>query len=120
MCTFIIGTSVSTAYASTYTTWSTRGVKYLCWTKDQITWTTNSKKITNVDTVQSRSGLFVVNNGITKCSSLSTSTKYVYLCKHTFSVGVTIGGVTLAWNTDVNDKATIYRSGKSSWTYDVG
>ena len=108
-----------TASASTYEVYSTRGVKYLCWSKDTIDWTTNSSKITAWEGDQTRSGLFVQLNGISKKSTLSSTTKFALLCKHTFLVGAEVGGVTLGYNTDINDMWYVYRSGASSieWDY---
>lgn len=107
------------ASANTYSTWSTRGVRYLCWTKDSITWNGNSSRITSVSTNQRRSGLFVQNNGIKKEAARSNSKKYSELCKHTFLVGAVVSGVTLGWNDDINDRWTIYNTGYSYINWDV-
>lgn len=107
------------AAAATYDTYLTRGVKYLCWSKDSVVWKTNSKKIVSYDPDQSRSGFFVKLNGIKKEKSRSTSTKYSLLCKHTFMVGAVVKGVTLGWNTDINDRLYINKNGRSSVSWDV-
>lgn len=117
MLSFVLGSFG--ASAATYSTWATRGVKYLCWSKDSITWSTNSSKITAYDATQTRSGILVNCNGISKEKARSTNTKYSLLCKHTLLVGAEISGITLGWNTDVNDRVQIYRSGSANWSWDV-
>lgn len=105
--------------ANTYETYLTRGVKYVCWSKDTVTWNTNSKKITKYDANQSRSGILVQLKGIKKEKTRSSSTRYSLLCKHTLMVGAVIKGVSLGWNTDVNDRLYIYQNGDSSVKWDV-
>lgn len=107
------------ASAKTYSTWSTRGIKYFCWSEDSITWSANNYKIISTSTNQKRSGLFVVNNGIKKEKARSNSKKYSMLCKHTFLVGAVVSGVTLGWNHDINDRWTIYNNGRAYINWDV-
>lgn len=71
----ISGMSLS-ASAATYSTYFTRGIKYLCWSKDSVTWKTNSKKITTYDANQSRSGILIELKGIKKEKARSSTTKY--------------------------------------------
>ena len=106
------------ANAATYMVTSERGIQNLCYTKDTVIWTTNSTKITAYETNQSKSGLFIQNKGVQKFSTLSTTTKYALLFKHTFLVGAVIGGVTLGYDDDINDMIYIYRSGSYSVDYD--
>lgn len=103
----------------TYETYLERGVKHLCYSKDDVTWTTDSSSITDYDADQTRSGLFVQLNGITKKNTLSSSTEFALLCKHTFLVGASLGGVTLGYNEDINDMLYVYQDGSSDvdWDY---
>lgn len=119
LCMLSFSISPFSAMAATYETWSARGIKYLAYTKDTVTWSTNSKKIKSYDADQSRSGLFVQNKGCKKESSRSTQTTFSIKCKHTFLVGAVVGGVTLGWNDDINDRVYIYRSGSVSWYHDI-
>ena len=112
-------TSSFAASAATYTTYATRGVKFLCWSKDSVTWSTNSSKITSVDTNQSRSGVLIENKGIKKENARSSSTKHSYLCKHTLLAGPKVGGITIGWAEDCNNRVYIYRSGSTIWYQDV-
>lgn len=111
--------STSTSSGGTYITTSERGIKRLCYSKDQVIWTTNSSKITDYDAEQSTSGLFVEVNGIVKKKTLSTSTKYALLCKHTFLIGAVLEGITLGYNSDINDMLYIYQDGSTTvdWDY---
>lgn len=111
--------STSTSSGGTYITTSERGIKRLCYSKDQVIWTTNSSKITDYEPEQSTSGLFVEVNGIVKKKTLSTSTKYALLCKHTFLMGAVIEGFTLGYDSDINDMLYIYQDGSATvdWDY---
>ncbi|MBS4538606.1 hypothetical protein GOQ27_09030 [Clostridium sp. D2Q-11] len=107
------------ASADTSSTWSTRGVKHLAWTKNYIWWSYDSSKIIASDTDQQRSGLFVINRGITKLGSQSTSTKWVFNCKNEFLAGAELGGVTLGWAQTIIDQARVYVSGNGYWSFDI-
>ena len=114
----VLGSTVATS-AATYETWSERGIKHLCWSKDTVRWTRSGTKIKNVDTNQKRSGFLVNNNGIKKEKTRSKTYVHRYLCKHTLLVGAVISGVTLGWNTDINDRVSIWYDGSRNWYYDV-
>lgn len=110
---------ISANAATTYTTWSTRGIKYFCWVKDEITRKANSKKILDVDTNQKRSGFFIELKGIKKEKARSNNSKHSYLCKHTFLAGAEIKGFSLGWSDDINDRWTIDKYGISKFYPDV-
>lgn len=113
-----LGTTIGSAAGSSET-WSTRGVKYLCWSKDDIYWNYNSSSIKSVSKYQTRSGILVNLNGISKEKARSTSKSHSYLCKHTLLAGAQIGGVTIGYAMNVNDRVVIKNTGKASWKYDV-
>lgn len=108
------------AHAATFQVNSERGIKYIAYSKDTAIWTTNSNStaISAYETNQSRSGLFVQNNGVQKYNTLSTTKKYALLFKHTFLVGAVINGVTLGYNDDINDMFYIYSNGAYDISYD--
>lgn len=67
-------------------------------------------------------GVIIFNtllNGISKEKARSTSKSHSYLCKHTLLAGAQIGGVTIGYAMNVNDRVVIKNTGKASWKYDV-
>lgn len=105
--------------STTYETWSTRGVKYLAWSKDTLDWTVNSNlDITSYDARQEESGLFVSVQGYSKLSYSNADNLYVNF-KHKFTAGAVIGGQTLGWDTTITDQAHATWSGNADWSYDV-
>ena len=107
------------ASAATYIAYSERGVKYLAYSKNTITFSTNSTKITASDTEQTHSGLFVRNKGVSKVTSLSSTTKHTYNFKNEFLAGAVLGGVTLGFSQLIVDQGSVTQSGKASWKYDI-
>ncbi|MBE5926680.1 MAG: hypothetical protein E7270_06925 [Lachnospiraceae bacterium] len=114
----VFTSSTIVANAATYDYWISRGEKYIAYVKSTIEWSTNSSKITAVDTDQDVSGIFVQAGGIKKIGSKSTSTKHVYDCETVYLVGAEIKGVTLGYTTSWDDRVTIYRSGSASVDWD--
>lgn len=104
--------------AATYQTWCTRGIKFLCWSKCTIDWTTNSTKIKSYDAEQQRSGILVVLEGCKKLKK-STKTTYYINSKTELLVGAEISGVTIGWATTVTDQATIRRDGSCDWDFGI-
>ena len=117
--TMTISTMGTTCYAATKETTLSRGVKYLCWSKDVITWTYTSSKISAVDKYQQRSGVLVNLRGISKEKARSTSTTYSYLCKHTLLAGAELNGVTIGYSVDIDDRCKISTSGTATWYLNV-
>lgn len=114
-----IGIAPKPSSAASYETWSSRGVKHLAYSKNILYWSTTSTKIKKANADQTRSGLFIVNLGAKKITSLSTSTKIVYNFKNEFLAGAEIGGVTLGWADTIIDQVKAYRSGSRSWRFDI-
>lgn len=103
-----------------YDTWASRGVKYVSWIKNSVSWSTiDDKKIRKVSKDQAVSGLFIVARGIKKEKSISNSQLQYFKCLNRFLVGAQLGGVTLGYKTDINDRVLITRRGGWCWYWDI-
>ncbi|HCZ37970.1 hypothetical protein [Brochothrix thermosphacta] len=99
--------------AGSYSQSFSRGVKYMCWSKSQVLWTTSSTKITKSYATQQRSGLLVNLKGMKK-TGMSTSKTHYYDSKTELLYGAQVAGVTLGWATTFIDRFTVTHKGKSS------
>ena len=117
ICIISILSIPTSSFAATYLTTSSRGVPNLAYTEDNIQWYTDSTSITNYDAWQSKSGICVQNDGITKLNS-STTTRWDFNCSNTFLVGAVIGGVTLGFSHTCIDQCKVYKDGTNTWTYE--
>lgn len=106
-----------TTSAAYYTSYSERGIKRIAYSKNIISWSTNSSRIKSSDVDQRRSGLYIKNKGVKKLKSQSTKTRHVYNYKNEFLAGAVIGGVTLGWADTIVDQVRAYRTGKAKWYY---
>ncbi|MCC5804120.1 hypothetical protein [Rossellomorea vietnamensis] len=117
MLAFSVAAPLSSS-AATYQTWSERGKKYVAYSKNILYWSTNSSGVTSSDPDQTRSGLFIVNKGASKVTSMSDSSRHTYNFKNEFLAGAVLGGVTLGWSDTFLDQTRAYKSGNAYWSYD--
>lgn len=91
----------------------------LMWSKDNITWSYNSTKITNSSADQDCGFIFpniVRCKGISKVSAYSSSTKHRYKGKKTIGAGVvTPWGDVTVYESDFTDQYDVTKSGTSTW-----
>lgn len=105
--------------ATTYETWSTRGVQYLAWAKNTLDWTVNSSlDIISMDAWQNHSGLFIRNDGFTKLSYSNVDNYYVNF-RNLFLAGAVIGGQTIGYSQSYTDQVRANWSGNAYWTFGI-
>ncbi|WP_147367685.1 hypothetical protein [Butyrivibrio sp. X503] len=105
-----------TAAASTdvYYVSNQHGAKGICYCEDSITWRVTDNEITSVDKNQKVDGLFVNAKGIEyEAARSNAAAERSYLAKKQFIAGAVLGGVTIGYSKDINDRMVIYRNGNA-------
>jgi hypothetical protein len=64
-------------------------------------------------------GINVNNLGITKMTSLSTTSKWVYNGKKSSVIGISIGGVSIGYTVEIIDRMTLNANGTSSVLWNI-
>lgn len=105
--------------ATTQTTSNERGVMYLSWEKNTITWTYNSTKITSSDAWQQSNGVFIATGGVTKLNQ-SSSVSHYYNFKSIIYLGAVIDGVVIGHHEDHIDQGIVAYTGFRYWNIDIG
>ncbi len=108
----------ASANAATYQSYLERGIKFICYSKDSVTWEGNSSRITSYDAWQSKSGFLINLNGVTKLNK-SVSSVYFLNFKKTLLAGAVISGVTIGYSATVIDQIIITNWGARWWSYDI-
>lgn len=102
-----------------YNSWSERGVKYICYSKNILDWHVDydSRKIVKKMADQTQSGILVNNEGY----SWNTITNSYMQCtfKNKLLVGAELDGVTIGWDTVVRDRVSFSGSGSANWDYNI-
>lgn len=119
---FIISSvpAIASAATGTYESSHTRGIQFVCSTRDTVTWTmdANQKIKATWAARQSESGLFTSNEGYQKLYYSTVNNLYVNFKNH-FTAGAVLGGQTIGYDFSVTDRVNATWEGKGYWALDV-
>lgn len=106
------------ANAQTFQAWSSRGVMYLSYSKNTLSWSAVSSRHTSMDAWQTHSGFFVSNEGYTKLNKSDSTWLYVQF-KNRFLAGAVIGGQSIGYDQTKIDQICAYTNGYNTWALGI-